>query len=85
MPVTMQDGKTAEEKDIRALEEILGCRLSSVVRSFIESNDGAVPESNIFSIADHNEAGVSEFISILDIPREMALIERLDDLNRRSR
>jgi hypothetical protein len=62
MKVQLRNAKSASEGAIVALETTLGCRLSPSFRAFLQSHDGAKPESNVFRISDNNSSGVDEFI-----------------------
>ena len=77
MKIKLENGKVASQEAISAVEAILGCRLSASFRSFVQNNDGAEPETNIFQIGDNNECGVNEFIPLDQIPKERTYIENI--------
>ncbi|MGA3170141.1 MAG: SMI1/KNR4 family protein [Chthoniobacteraceae bacterium] len=77
MKIKLKNGKAASPKAISAVEAILGCRLSASFRSFLQHNDGAEPETNIFHIGNNNECGVNEFIPLDQIPKERRYIENI--------
>jgi len=77
MKIKLKNGKSASEEAVRALEVILDCRLSNSFRMFLQTEDGAAPETNIFKISDGNESGVNRFIPVCEIRSERALIENL--------
>jgi len=78
MKIAITGGKPASESDILALESALGCRLSAAFRTFVEANDGAEPENNVFKVGSHNESGVRQFIPVAAILDELTF---LDDLS----
>lgn len=77
MKVKLQDGKIASEQDVLALETRLGCELSDSFRKFLQQDDGAKPETNIFRIDDKNESGVNKFIPAAEILKELGYIENI--------
>ena len=59
MKVRLQGGRAASTQSILMLETELGCALSDSLRKFLEANDGAKPETNIFQIGNNDNSGVS--------------------------
>jgi hypothetical protein len=55
----------------------LGCSLSDPFRKFLEFQDGAKPEDNVFPISKNNSSGVNRFIPVSEIGRERSGIENL--------
>jgi hypothetical protein len=62
MEVRLQGGEAASTQSILMLETELGCTLSDSFKKFLEANDGAQPETNMFQIGDKNNSGVSRSI-----------------------
>jgi hypothetical protein len=77
MAISITGGNTANAQDVSDLESLLGHQLSPQFKAFLQSNDGAEPEDNIFDIGSDKSSGVSEFIPAAQIAQERAL---LDDL-----
>lgn len=75
MKVKLRGGETAPEQEILALEDALGCPISSSFRAFIRTYDGASPDTNIFRISESNSGGVSEFIPVREILKNRMYIE----------
>jgi len=72
---TETEGKAASQEAIAALEAELGCWLSDSFKAFVQTYDGAKPETNFFKIGDKNESGVRRFIPVDEIRDERAHIE----------
>src|SRR5438876_525198 len=70
-------GKPADDAAITRLERLIGSSVSESVKRFWKENDGAKPETNIFSIDERNEYGVNRFIPIAEIFDERQKIENL--------
>ena len=79
MKIKLKNGKVASQEEISAVEAVLGCRLSASFRSFVQHNNGAEPDTNIFQIGDNNGCGVNEFIPLDQIPKERTYIEDIPE------
>ena len=77
MKIILHQGKPAPKEAILALEAFIGHDISAAFREFLEANDGAKPESNIFKISVDNDSGVNKFIPVSQIPQELELIGNL--------
>jgi hypothetical protein len=77
MTVKLEGGKTASQQNILALETGLGCKLSNSLRKFLQEQDGAKPETNIFTIRDKDECSVTSFIPCGEILKERGYIENI--------
>lgn len=77
MKITLKNGKSASDESILALQTALGCQLSGSFRGFVQGNDGAKPETNIFKFTPKNESGVNRFIPVAEILKERARVEDL--------
>lgn len=77
MKLKLQGGRAASEQNVLALETRLGCKLSDSFRKFLQANDGAKPETNIFRISDNNECGVNRFIPSDEVLKERSYIENI--------
>jgi hypothetical protein len=62
MSVNLKQGRSASAQDISNLEAVVHCQLSVQVLRFFKEYDGAVPDPNIFSVAENIESGVNQFI-----------------------
>lgn len=75
MKIGLSGGNKASEKDIAALEAVIGRRLDERFRMFIDGNNGAKPEDNSFPVNGVSHVGgVTEFIPIEHIIREREYI-----------
>ncbi len=77
MKVKLKNGKQGLEEATLALEGVLGCRVCNSFRSFLQTQDGAQPETNVFRISASNDSGVNRFIPVAEIGRERSRIENL--------
>lgn len=77
MKIRLKNGKGASEERILSLEATLGCRLSDSFRNFLQTHDGAEPETNRFRINEKNSSGVNRFIPVREIQRERTRIENI--------
>jgi hypothetical protein len=77
MKVKLSKGKPASGEKISAIEVALGGPVSDSFRRFVETNDGAEPETNVFKISDGNESGVNQFIPVSEILHERNRIENI--------
>lgn len=77
MKLKLTKGHAAAQNDVAALQRNLGEPLASEFLEFVAQNDGAEPETNIFKIGTTNDACVSGFIPVKEIPNEMAAIDNL--------
>jgi len=77
MKIAFYHGKPATKEAISALEQAIGHDISATFLRFVEENDGAEPQSNIFKIGEDNDCGVNEFIPVSQIPGEIKIIEDL--------
>jgi hypothetical protein len=75
MKIKLTEGRAASQEAIAALEAELGCWLSDSFKAFVQTYDGAKPETNFFKIGDKNESGVRRFIPVDEIRDERAHIE----------
>lgn len=57
MKVGLKGGRRAAENDISALEAAISRPLDAQFRSFVEINNGAVPESNSFPVGGQEHMG----------------------------
>jgi len=76
MKIKLHGGKPASEEAILDLEAALGYRLSDSFRTFLRTEDGAKPETNVFRNIDSNCA-VNGFIPASEIGRERARVENI--------
>lgn len=79
MKIKLTKGRHASEKIVSEIETRLGCNVSYSFKLFIKEHNGAVPESNIFKINDHNESDVNQFIPAEKIINECTYIENLPE------
>ncbi len=77
MKIAFYHGKPATKESILALEQAIGHDISATFLRFVEENDGAKPESNVFKVGEDNGCGVNEFIPVSQIPEERKSIEDL--------
>jgi SMI1-KNR4 cell-wall len=78
MKVGLEGGGIASERDIVALEKLIGQPLDLGFRKFIAENDGAIPESNAFPVNGiSNFGGVNEFTLVKEIIEERAYFETI--------
>ena len=77
MKIKLSEGLAARSTDIELIEKKIGIRFNHDYLEFIRNNDGAKPESNIFSVLDKNESGINRFIPVNEIINQMPLIETL--------
>jgi hypothetical protein len=80
MKIELKNGKSASLDAIAALEKNLGRPLSSSVKLFLQTNDGAETEPNRFKIDGKNEGGINEFIPASQIWKERTYIENIPKL-----
>ena len=64
MKIAFHQGKPATREAILALEHAIGHDISATFLRFVEENDGAEPQSNIFKIGEDDDCGVNEFIPV---------------------
>jgi hypothetical protein len=74
MKVKLKNGRRASEEAIVALETVLGRTVSHSFRIFVQTYDGAEPETNTFRISEDNDSGVNEFIPTSKILNERAYV-----------
>jgi hypothetical protein len=80
MKVGLKGGGIASERDIVALEKLIGQPLDHGFRRFVAENDGATPESNAFSVNGiNNFGGVNEFTLVKEIIGERAYFETIGE------
>jgi hypothetical protein len=77
MSINLKQRHRASTEDISNLEAVVQCQLSAQVLRFFNEYDGAVPDSNIFSVAENIESGVNQFIPCNKIPDERGKIENI--------
>ena len=77
MKIAFHHGKPATKEAIVALEQAIEHDISPTFLRFVEENDGAKPESNVFKVGEDNGCGVNEFIPVSQIPEEIKIIEDL--------
>lgn len=65
---TLYGGGHASEQDIAALEQATGRVLPESFRRFVDGNDGAAPDGNIFEVAGNGDASVDHFLPVAEIP-----------------
>ena len=79
MKITLKDGKPASAEQIQIFEDTLGRPLSPSFKKFVETNDGARPESNTFKVSDTDGSGVSRFIPLEEIWKDRTYFEELPE------
>lgn len=80
MKIGLKGGRVASERDIVALETLIGQPLDHDFRKFIAENDGAMPESNAFPVNGiSNFGGINEFTLVKDIIGERSYFESIGD------
>jgi hypothetical protein len=77
MAVLITGGGAAASDELARLEAVVGRPLDQGFREFAEHNDGGKPEPNIFPVGEDNDADVSQFIPVREIPALMGTIEDL--------
>jgi len=77
MKIAFHHGKPATKEAILALEQAIEHDISPTFLRFVEENDGAEPEPNVFEVGEDNGCGVNEFIPVSQIPEEIKIIEDL--------
>ena len=77
MKVKLRNGKAAPEESILAAETRLGYVISTSFRTFLRTQDGAEPETNIFRVSTRNDSGVNRFIPVTEIGDERTRIESI--------
>lgn len=80
MKIGLKGGRVASERDIVALETLIGQPLDNDFRKFIAENDGAIPESNAFPVNGiSNFGGINEFTLVKNIISERSCLESIGD------
>jgi len=77
MGVKISGGGTATSSDLSLLERTVNAPLDPAFLEFVKHNDGGTPESNIFPVGSDNDADVSQFVPVREIP---TLMETIQDL-----
>ncbi|MES2995957.1 MAG: SMI1/KNR4 family protein [Verrucomicrobiota bacterium] len=77
MKIKLIKGRPESKDNIASFEAELGRSVPIDFSEFVQTNDGAELETNIFDIGDGNESGVNGFIPISQIHNEMRNIENL--------
>jgi hypothetical protein len=77
MGVKINGGGTATSSDLSLLERTIDAPLDPAFLEFVKHNDGGTPEPNIFSVGSDNDADVSQFIPVEDIPKVMSSCDDL--------
>lgn len=68
MAISIKTGGTATSSDVERLEATIGAPIDDDYRKFLTQYDGGTPEPNIFPVGSDNDADVSQFIPVRDIP-----------------
>lgn len=76
-PVSLKGGKTHNNDEIDDVETELGLRFPDDYRRFLLGQDGARPESNIFTVSEALESGVNQFIPMNEIRKERDYLDNL--------
>ena len=79
MKIRLKNGKRAREAAIAAIESSINCVLCNSFKVFVQENDGAEPETNIFTVRRGQESGVNRFIPAAEIPAERTRIENIPE------
>jgi hypothetical protein len=79
MKIKLSEGRMVPSGACQALQVALGCELSKSLTNFLQKNDGAKPETNIFKIDGKNNCGVSRFIPASEILKERTRIENIPE------
>src|SRR5579872_1179611 len=79
MKIRLENGKPASQEEILALEASLGSRLSGSFKHFLESQDGAKPQLNIFLVDQQYQGRVNRFIPISEIEKKRRYIENIPE------
>lgn len=77
MKIAFYHGKPSTREAILSLKQAIDHDISATFLRFVEENDGAEPESNIFKIGEDGDCGINEFIPVSQIPEEIKIIEDL--------
>jgi hypothetical protein len=79
MKIKLAKGNRASEAMLLSLQATFGCPLSESFVKFLERNNGAEPEANIFKISEKNESSVNGFIPANRILAERDRIDAIPD------
>jgi hypothetical protein len=77
MGVKITGGGAATSSDVSLLERTIDAPLDPAFLEFVKHNDGGTPEPNIFPVGGDNDADVSQFLPVREIPALMRTIEGL--------
>ena len=69
----------ASDDVIAGIERSLGTGISQSYRAFLESHDGAIPESNCFDLGPNNASGVRKFIPAAEILRHRVYVDDISE------
>jgi cell wall assembly regulator SMI1 len=75
MSIGFKSGHSLSEAEVRAIEGALGVELPPDYREFVVLQDGAEPDTNIFSVGNGNDSGVNRFIPLRETHSERRYID----------
>lgn len=79
MKIKLNDGSPASTEAILRFEASFGRSISNSFKSFVATNDGAIPEGNCFKVGTANESTIDQFIPLAKIEQQKSYIENLPE------